>query len=88
MLRYIKILFVLLLIFFSYCTFIWYQPKVAENIDYMFNSSINKQLLENIKIFESSIYSFWSGMKNWIDNPAPNNSSNINERKTNAQEAN
>ena len=88
MLRYIRIFFILLVIFFSYCTFIWYQPKVAENIDYMFNANINEKLLEKIELYTSKTQMFWTKIKNWIDNPAPNTSSNMQERKDNAREAN
>jgi len=53
----------------------------------MFNTNINEKLLEKIELYESRIHTFWANINNWIDNPAPNNTSNINERNSNIQNA-
>jgi len=54
----------------------------------MFNANINEKLLEKIELYTSKTQMFWTKIKNWIDNPAPNTSSNMQERKDNAREAN
>lgn len=78
--KYIITTIILILIFLSYCAFLWYNPKASEGFDYMFWVTINAQLLEKIKISEENIKKFWNSITGWIENPAPNSSDNLDRK--------
>jgi len=46
----------------------------------MFNTNFNERLWIQLEIYEVKLKEFWEKVRNWIDNPAPNTSSNIEWR--------